>query len=418
MALGIDPQQLDPIARRQPLVDAQNAPALVELVVKDRAGSLGVQPPIGGLRHRGADDAERSGAARDVGLLLDVAVGPIGELRLALKRPVRVAGLEVDDARHVLAVLGRQSAHDDLGLLDDLRIEKLLQPVLDGRRKLDSVHPQLEPREVSPHMDGAVVVRDRAWLGLDDVVELAGRATRNVLDVLPRDDGRAGGILRRQRGARRLNGGVIRTAALSFEGQHQVVHGGRHIEGLGARDIALGLDFEGVVPERDVGNPKPADLIGVGALDGNSTAGPLGIENQPGLGDRLAVWPPNLALDLGAPLGRGMGDRRRLRDGKTCRARERKDKRAWQMAKAPHPSAASRRNSSPSDQAWKGQPLGVCGRSPSAISKRWPPAPAAASRRGARNRSRASFFTLGDPPRTRTQASTNGPMSQGHTVPW
>ena len=79
----------------------------------------------------------------------------------------------------------------------------------------------------------------------------------------------------------------------------------------------------------------------------------------------------------------------------------------------------SSRNASPTDQAWKGHPRGVCGASASAISEMCPiPASVRWANSGARNRRRASPMASGVPPRTRTQASTNGPSSQGQTVPW
>ena len=77
------------------------------------------------------------------------------------------------------------------------------------------------------------------------------------------------------------------------------------------------------------------------------------------------------------------------------------------------------RRTSPTDHAWKGHPRGVWGASPSAISETWPrPASSRWQRSGSRNRLRASRLASGVLPRMRTQASTNGPMSQGHTVPW
>ena len=69
-----------------------------------------------------------------------------------------MSGLDVDDPGDILAVFGGKPADDDLGLLDDLRIEELLEAVLDGRRQLDPVNPQLHAGEVPAHVDGAVVV--------------------------------------------------------------------------------------------------------------------------------------------------------------------------------------------------------------------------------------------------------------------
>ena len=74
--------------------------------------------------------------------------------------------------------------------------------------------------------------------------------------------------------------------------------------------------------------------------------------------------------------------------------------------------------SSPTDQAWKGQPRGRCGATASAISETWPrPAASRWARSGATKRARASSFDALVPPRTRTHASTKGPASQGQTVP-
>src|SRR5439155_1234775 len=65
------------------------------------------------------------------------------------------------------------------------------------------------------------------------------------------------------------------------------------------------------------------------------------------------------------------------------------------------------------------QPPGKWGASPSATSGRWPsPASSRWIRSGSRNRCLASCFASGVPSRTRTHASTNGPRSHGHTVPW
>jgi hypothetical protein len=88
----------------------------------------------------------------------------------------------------------------------------------------------------------------------------------------------------------------------------------------------------------------------------------------------------------------------------------------------PRPAARtwrSSRSASATDQAWNGQPLGTCGGSASAISETWPtPAWLRWSNIGSRNLRRASARTATPPPRTLTQASTNGPSSQGQTVPW
>ena len=54
------------------------------------------------------------------------------------------------------------------------------------------------------------------------------------------------------------------------------------------------------------------------------------------------------------------------------------------------------RRSSPSDQAWNGQPPGLCGGSPSAISETWPsPATSRCARNGARKRSSRLALRLG-----------------------
>ena len=80
---------------------------------------------------------------------------------------------------------------------------------------------------------------------------------------------------------------------------------------------------------------------------------------------------------------------------------------------------ASARISSPSDQAWNGQPRGVCGASPSAISETCPsPASRRCSSSGARKRRALPPGALVLSPCARSQASTNGPISHGQTVPW
>ena len=83
-------------------------------------------------------------------------------------------------------------------------------------------------------------------------------------------------------------------------------------------------------------------------------------------------------------------------------------------------SIARTRSSSPSDQAWNGQPPGVCGASPSAISRDMAEARRRRDARAAaaRKRSRASCFAPRRAPRTRARPPRTGPISQGQTVPW
>ena len=65
--------------------------------------------------------------------------------------------------------------------------------------------------------------------------------------------------------------------------------------------------------------------------------------------------------------------------------------RGFRLAEPGPGSTRSIRSSSPTDQAWNGQPRGVCGASPSAISETWPrPASSRCASSGARKRSRAS----------------------------
>jgi len=79
----------------------------------------------------------------------------------------------------------------------------------------------------------------------------------------------------------------------------------------------------------------------------------------------------------------------------------------------------SRRRASPTDQAWKGQPRGSCGASPSAISGRWPRlCGSRVLRKGSRKSLRASPRAVLPSSRVRTQASTKAPIRNGHTVPW
>jgi hypothetical protein len=80
---------------------------------------------------------------------------------------------------------------------------------------------------------------------------------------------------------------------------------------------------------------------------------------------------------------------------------------------------ASMRINSPTDHACHGQPRGVWGGSPSAISETWPsPAWCRCSRSGWTKRRSASARASPVCARTPSQASTNAPSSHGHTVPW
>ena len=86
---------------------------------------------------------------------------------------------------------------------------------------------------------------------------------------------------------------------------------------------------------------------------------------------------------------------------------------------ANHHSMDSIRMSSARDQAWNGQPPGVCGGEPSATSGRCPrPKSLRWSYSGRRKRVRASARVAAVLPWTWSQACTKGPRSQGQTVPW
>ena len=63
--------------------------------------------------------------------------------------------------------LGRQPADDDVGALDDLAVQQLLQPVLHRRRQGDVVDAQREAGEAPADVDGAVVVARDPRLGGD-----------------------------------------------------------------------------------------------------------------------------------------------------------------------------------------------------------------------------------------------------------
>ena len=134
--------------------------------------------------------------------------------------------------------------------------------------------------------------------------------------------------------------------------------------------------------------------------------------------------------DLMAALGRGPLDEARGLDALTIRADRADQNRDLQaycgsaILRAndrgrPTRTPRSRRTNSPSDHAWNGQPRGVNGASASAISEMCPsPAVSRCCRSGSRNRNRAVCLTAAVLPRTRIHASTNGPISHGHTVPW
>ena len=83
------------------------------------------------------------------------------------------------------------------------------------------------------------------------------------------------------------------------------MHRRLHLERLGARHIAGGGDLQRVAPERYVGDPKAAGLVGVGALGGQSIACLLHEKHQLGLRDWLTIGPLDLTLDLGARRARG-----------------------------------------------------------------------------------------------------------------
>ena len=78
---------------------------------------------------------------------------------------------------------------------------------------------------------------------------------------------------------------------------------------------------------------------------------------------------------------------------------------------APVHAAERTLSSSATDHAWKGQPVAACGGAPSAVSETEPipHSPRCASRL-------SRMPSTGTP--TRTAASTYGPISHGHTVPW
>jgi amino acid transporter len=69
------------------------------------------------------------------------------------------------------------------------------------------------------------------------------------------------------------------------------------------------------------------------------------------------------------------------------------------------------RSSSATDHAWNGQPVAACGGSPSAVSEAEPTPHSARCAV-----SPSSVPSVGIP--ARRQASVQGPISQGHTVPW
>src|SRR5262245_42772093 len=74
---------------------------------------------------------------------------------------------------------------------------------------------------------------------------------------------------------------------------------------------------------------------------------------------------------------------------------------------------------SPRDHAWNGQPRGVNGGSASAISDTCPsPASRRCAESGSKKRRLAWARDAAVLPWTRSHASTNGPISHGHTVPW
>jgi hypothetical protein len=171
VALAVRHQQPQVIPVGQAIVGAQEGPPGAQAIVQDRRGGRRVEAALGRTQAGGGHDRQRSEPAGAEGLPLERVVGPVGEQELSVRLGPGASRLDVHDAGGALAELGRQPADDDLGALDDLAAQQLLQPILHRGGQGDVVDAEGEAREVPADVDGAVVVADDSRLGGDDVVE-------------------------------------------------------------------------------------------------------------------------------------------------------------------------------------------------------------------------------------------------------
>ena len=238
--------------------------------MQDRAGGRRVEAALGGAEAAGGHDRQRSEPAGAEGLPFDRVVGPVGEQQLPVGPRARAAGLDVDDAGGALE-LGRQPADDDVGALDNLAAEQLLQPILHRRGQGDVVDAQGEAGEVPADVDGAVVVADDSRLGGDDVVERAGRPAGQRLDLLGRQRAGAGAVGARQRRGRIDEGHVrrvgVRVLGARIEAEHQIADRRGELERIAERVEAVGADVEQVGAGRHRRDAEATGAIGVGRFD-------------------------------------------------------------------------------------------------------------------------------------------------------
>lgn len=284
----------------QLVLEAKESAPLLKLVVDDRGGGGRIEPPVGGLDgpcdHR-IDGAETT---RRVGLPLDMVVGAIGKLRVALPGSARPAGGDVDDPGDVFAVLRGQASNDHAGVVDDLRLQELLEPVLDRGRQLDAIDAKLQSSEIAAHVDGAVVVGREPGLGGQHGVELLAVAAGERRDVLPVDHRGAGAVLGGQRRLGGLDHRAIARATDSRQPQLQVGHGPVDLQRMSQRSETRAVDLQDIGPRWGRREAEAPRLIRFGRI--HILAGGA-VENDMGTSNRLAVGVPNLTLDLGFLLG-------------------------------------------------------------------------------------------------------------------
>ena len=312
VALGVADQQPEVIGFVQAIVGAHEGAPAPQAIVEDRARGRRVEAALGGPEAAGGHDGQRSEPAGAEGLPFDRVVGAVSEQQLSLGPRARAAGLDVDHPGSALE-LGGQAAHDDVGALDDLAAEQLLQPILHRRRQGDVVDAQGEPGEAPADVDGAVVVADDSRLGGDDVVERAGRPAWQRLDLLGRHRAGAGAVSSWQRRGR-INEGHVRRVAVRvlgarLEAEHQIADRRGELKGVAKRVEAVGAHIQQIGAGRHRRDAEAPGAIGVGRLDGGVALPCLDPEeHQLRLGQRRAPAADDLTFDLEGLDGWGRGD--------------------------------------------------------------------------------------------------------------